>query len=1039
MNETSNLTPHIQKEDFHCVADILSCGLIKLSIPRGEILYANDTFFQLNNCTKEKYKELYQNNLFHQMTLDEAESIKETIIPNSNSLSFYYEYIDEKNTSKHFYLEGKLVNDSTNKKKNIFLCTIEDITNEKIFEQPQFFERFRSEILTKLYGKIFWEYNILNKTLYRYGELDDTYSQDNMIPDFLNNMIEHNYVHKDDEEAFLHFFESLTKGHSFRASVIRLKDYLDCYHWYRIQGSVLFDKNNIPVRIFGTTLNVGKQEKSTVSQTELMKKSEFVKSINEYFKLHHTNPLQHSFVLIEIDNYKSLRRIYGKTLLENIITEAIIELKDTFSNHLLGQLTPSTFGVFYEELFQKSDLILQVQKYQDIVKELYNNPETFSITCSAGIIIENKVSSYNMLYKKALIALSTAQKKGGGFFDFYGHSKAQQVKPPKISVLENTIKSSPTLSFVQKTIDLLNADNIEDALSHYLSHLCQYFKGSHAYIVLKNQVSQTFSSAYQYHIPACTEDIHMLYQYSFELMGNYETFFADNHCFICNTLDEIEQVSPVLADSYRLANVDSFIQYGIYEKNNWIGYIGIDKCYSNESIDSINSLSDTDMAVFYFVGKFINYIIKNLQRKLCMAFPYNRDKLTGLLTFHEFITQGDHILRANTDKKFAVISCDINHFRKYNKNFGITVGNKTLKNYADSLLFSLRENELCTRISDDHFAVLLNYQSEDELFSRLIIRSNNSLYNVKQSPDYFRFDVVYGLYMIEENIQLSEALKKAITARKSLKGYSGIRYAIYNKDIQKKEQETSLLKNKIEYGLNNHEFIPYYQPKYSLVSNELVGFEALVRWQQSAEIIRSPEYFLSALKEDYSIIELDFQIIQCVCKDMRAALKQAQKIYPVSINLSISHLMTTNFIERLLSLIRYYEIPCSYLGFEISEKYYIYFNKEISSLISELKELGFSIIIDDFGSQYSSLNIIRDLDIDAIKVNTTIANPNNLESKENIILKSLIHTAKELDISIYAHKVETKEQAEYFTNLGCETGQGFYYSRPIPFHEINSL
>lgn len=1033
MNETSNFTPDIQKEDFHCVADILSCGLIKLSIPSGEIVYANDTFYQLNNCTKEKYNELYQNNLFHQIEPNEVETIKKRIQPNSNSLSFYYGYIDENNTRKYLYLEGKLVNDSRQPKKRLFLCTIEDMTNQKLFDKPQFFERFRSEILTKLYGKIFWEYDILNKTLYRYGELDGTYSQTKTIPDFLNNMVENNFVHKDDEEAFLHFFESLIKGHNFRASVVRLKDYLDCYHWYRLQGSVLFDNNNTPVRIFGTTLDIGKQEKFTTSQTELMKKSEFIKRINEYFKIHRTNPLQHSFILIEIDNYKSLRRIYGKTLLENIITEAIIELKDAFSNHILGQLTPNTFGVFYEELFQKSDLILQVQKYQDIVKELYNNPETFSITCSAGIIIESKESSYNMLYKKALIALSTAQKKGGGFFDFYGHSKAQEVTPPKLSVLEHTIKDSATLSFVQKTIDLLKADNIEESLSHYLSHLCQYFRGSHAYIVLKNHVSQAFSSTYQYRTPACTEDIHMLYQYSFELMGNYESLFEDEHCFICNNLDEIEQVSPIVADSYRLANVGSFIQYGIYEEGNWIGYIGIDNCSPN------NLLSDNKIAVFYFVGKFITHIIKNLQRKLCMAFPYHRDKLTGLLTYEEFISLGNNILSKNTDKKFVIISCDINHFRKYNENFGITVGNKTLKNYAESLLLSLKENELCTRISDDHFAILLNYKSEDEIFSRLVIRSNDSLYNVKQSPDYYRFDVVYGLYMMEENVPISEAIAKAITARQTLKGYTGVRYAIYNEVIQKKEEETSIIKNNIEFGIKNHEFVPYYQPKYSLTSKELVGFEALARWQQSAEIIKNPEYFLSTLKETYSIIELDFQIIQRVCENIRSAIKQGKEIHPISINLSIAHLMTTNFIERLVSLIRYYEIPCSYLGFEISEKYYVYYNEEITSLIRELKELGFSIIIDDFGSQCSSLNMLRDLDIDAIKLNTTKLNPNCSGNKETIILKALIQMAKELNISIYAHKVETKEQAEYYTDLGCEAAQGFYFSRPLPFHDLNSV
>lgn len=1031
MKETSNQNPQLKTEDLYCIEDILSCGLFKISIQSGEILYANDTFYQLNNCTRENYIDLYQNNLYRQIPSAKVEKLKNSLKASSKTITFYYDILDKENRTICFYLEGKQVIHSDSAKDKVYLCTISDVTNQKLFEEPQFFDRFRSEILTTLYNsKLYWEYNILNNTLYRYGSLEQTYSQEKIIHNYIDTVIQNNYIHKDDEEAFLHFFESLTKGHSFRASVMRFKDNLDRYYWYKLQGSVLLDKNNIPVRIFGTTLEIGKQERLTSSQTELMRKSEFIKSLNEYFKLHRANPLRHSFLLIEIDNYKSLRRTYGKTLLENIIIEAIIELKDTFPNQLLGQITPNMFGVFYEELFEKSDLIMQVKKYQEIVKELYNDPNTFSLTCSVGIMIAHRDSSYNLLYKKAMIALSTAQKKGGGFFDFYGHSKAQQIKPPKVSALENTIKKSSSLTFMQHTLNLLNTDNLEDSLNHYLSHLCQYFQGCHAYIVLKNQVNQSFSCYYHYSTPTCTEDIRMLYQYSFELIGDYETLFEGNHCFVCNDIEEIEQVSPVLADSYRLANVESFAQYGLYENDNWIGYIGIDNCNSQKILTEIK------VALFYFVGNFMNHIIKNLQRKLCMALPYKRDKLTGLLTFDEFITQGNRLLEANQDKNYAVISCDINHFGKYNNNFGFTTGNKTLKNYADSLLMSLGENELCTRISDDHFAILLHYKTEDELFSRLVIRSNNSLYNVKQSPDYYRFDVVYGLCKIEEQVSLLDSLNNAVSARKSLKGYTGTRYAIYNEEIQKKEAAAALLNKQIKNGLLTKQFMPYYQPIISFDTNEIIGFEALARWKQSPKKIKNPDFFLSALKEDYSIIELDFQIIQCVCEDIQLAEKRGNKVYPVSINLSITHLMTTNFIERLLSLIRYYAIPFSYFNFEISEKQFIYLKKEVTSIIMELKELGFSITIDDFGSQFSSLNLLCELDIDAIKLSASDLRLDNSANKQTTIFKSLIQLAEELGITVYADKIETEEQGVFFSSLGCNAGQGFYYSKPQPFKNL---
>lgn len=1034
MKEPIHLMQPIENKEFHYLEDIISAGLIKLSGQTGEVIYANDIFFQLNDITKEEYIQKYHNCLFEQMVPEKAEQLKEQIneaVSNQSPLSFYYKMESGQGESKLLHLHGKPISHEDSPQPFTFLCIIKDVTRQNLYKESHLFEQLCTTILTKLIGSLFWEYDIQTQTLFRYGVLSETYLNNKVIPNYVETILNNNYIHKDDEESFRHFFESLSTGKQYKTAVIRYKDNLEIYNWYQLQGIVLFDNCNTPVRIFGTTKNIGKQEKQEDTQSLLIKKSVFVKKMNEYLKSYKDDSIQHALILIEIDNYNSLKRIHGKTLLENIMTEAVIELKNIFSEQLLGQLSPTTLAVFYYEVQSQKDLIGQLENYVSTISQLYNKPSTFSITCSMGVAIEKGTTTYELFHRKAEIALSTVQKKGGGFFDFYGHSKTQQIVQKKISPFEKTIKSSADLSFLQQTLALLENTDIENALYHYLFHVCQYYNASHAYIMLKNQVEQTLSVSYQYSTPNYFSDINALYQYPFELVGDYIKLFDSNNCYFCNDLLEVEQISPVIAESYRLAGVTSFWQYALYSDGYCIGFLGIDFCSEQEATEN------SQITSFYFMGKFLSYIIKNLQRQRCMSLPYHRDKLTKLLSFHEFLRHGETIVPKNPAIKFAAISCNINNFKSYNKNYGIAIGNKILKKYAHELLLSLKENELCTRISADDFALLLTYNNSiEELFSRLVIYSNNSLCNTKQMPDYYRFDVIYGICPLSESLNLTDAFQKAIRARKSLKGYTGNQYAVYNSEFEQQEIIRYSFKKSLEDGLNENQFLPYYQPKFSLTDNKLVGFEALARWKQESQQLKYPKEFLSIMEENNHAIELDFQIIQAICKDLHTTMKYSEKIYPVSINLSITHLMTTNFIERLLHIVRCYQIPLSYLKFEISEDFFHHYQTETFCFISELKELGFSITIDNFGNHCSSFNILREFDIDSINLDVSFFQNKYNSSKEQIIAKTIVELANTLKISVNVKNLEKPEQIKTLCELGCNTAQGFAFSQALPFEQI---
>lgn len=907
----------------------------------------------------------------------------------------------------------------------------EEIINT-LYQNPYFLEQLHSTIVPSLIHAIFWEYDIATKTMHRYGTLSETYSEESTISNYTETLLNKNIIHKDDKTSFSRFFERLSTDRTFMTSTMRYQNQFDVYNWHCLQGMTLLDESGNPVRIFGTITNIEKQKSDEISPAPLMKKSKFSKTITDYLKLYRNSPFEHCFLMIELDNYDQNRRTFGKTLLENITSDAIIELKNIFSEQILGQLSPSTFVVFYPEVKNKKAFLKQMSDYINIVQQLYDDPDTFSMACSIGVTLEHDMSDFLHLHQKSLVALHTAQNKGGNCFDFYGELKKQKTsKTP--TPLEEALNSSPNFSFLQQCFDLLENNDVESAIYHYLFQVCQYYKADHTYIMLKNQVEETFSVAYQYSTPTCVGDISSLYQFPIELADEYMKLFDSNHCYFCSDFSEIEKVAPSIVDSYRLTKVDSFLQYAFYENDDCIGMLGIDICSEQSDIQP------EQLASFYFIGKFLDYMLKKLQRKCCTALPYNRDKLTGLLSFPEFIHYGEQLIRENATTNYALISCNIHNFKGYNKNYGITTGNKILKEFADSLLISLRDNEICTRVSADQFALLLTYDTLDEkLLSRLVTHSNHSLHNPQSLPDYYRLDVGYGICPISESSSFIDAFEKAVRAKNSLKVYSGNRYAIYGEERKIEEEKIDLLKKSFQEGFENEQFIPYYQPKFSLEDNKLVGFEALARFNRPSCDLKYPNDFLSIMEEDYDTIELDFQIIQAVCKDLQTALSTSQKVYPVSINLSPAHLITTNFANRLMFLVEHYQVPISYLQFEITEDFFKYHKEEAICFISELNELGFSVILDNFETNYASFHLLYDIDISAINLDISFFEKKYPSKKEEILSRKMIETANELGIKINVKKIEEQSQLDTLPKSDCESAQGFYFSRALPFEQIQN-
>ena len=258
---------------------------------------------------------------------------------------------------------------------------------------------------------------------------------------------------------------------------------------------------------------------------------------------------------------------------------------------------------------------------------------------------------------------------------------------------------------------------------------------------------------------------------------------------------------------------------------------------------------------------------------------------------------------------------------------------------------------------------------------------------------------------------------------------------IYNETLEKEIEKEHDIELNMQQALENEEFEVYYQPKINVKTNKIEGVEALVRWKKGDKII-PPSDFIPIFEKNQFIIKLDTYILKKVCKDLEEWKKKYKNISMplVSVNVSKEHLTRKNFKSEYESIVKKRGINPKEIEIEITETATI--EKDIISMIKEIKEAGFIISIDDFGTGYSSLSMLQDMSIDTIKIDKIFIDQINLNDTKKNIIEYIILIAKKLKIKTVAEGVENKEQVEYLKKLGCDFIQGYYYFKPLTKKEF---
>lgn len=471
------------------------------------------------------------------------------------------------------------------------------------------------------------------------------------------------------------------------------------------------------------------------------------------------------------------------------------------------------------------------------------------------------------------------------------------------------------------------------------------------------------------------------------------------------------------------------------------GLNGANKRYSveyyNEKLDAW--LSTTASTVEMLDGKKM-YLLCSSDVTSFIDRVISKDPLTGLLTLPKFEAEAMKLIASRNDLNYAIVYSDFDKFKYINDEWGYSLGNEILKFFAANISKFLEPGELFCRISGDSFVNLFIYRDKSEFLERIkfIFYTINQAYRArfpKVNPI-----IISGLYfMTKDDGVLSIAMDKANTARKRLKGFHKSTLSIYDENLHKTLTKEKIIENQMYDALKNHEFIVYMQPKIDLNSLNIVGAEALVRWKNQNGELMNPAEFIPVFEKNGFILEMDFYVYEEAFKMLRNWLDMGKKEIIISINVSRLHIDDDNFIQKLEKLLEKYRIPSRLIEIEITESIFMNELDRLQRFISTLRSKGFLISIDDFGSGFSSLNLLKTLPIDIIKLDKDFFTYNVMDEKDKIIIANIINLAKGLGLKVISEGVETMDQALFLKENNCDMVQGYFFFKPMPMEELGKL
>lgn len=565
---------------------------------------------------------------------------------------------------------------------------------------------------------------------------------------------------------------------------------------------------------------------------------------------------------------------------------------------------------------------------------------------------------------------------------------------------------------------LVDSEDLRDDLPH--DEVILDATGKVVAQILTNEAVKTFRDEYSF------------FDYALEAMAeeDYARFAQEYNERIAAG---VPGVSTAIIDKGRM----TFIYYPIQESDGW----SVMNCYPENVITTLIQAIEVKAIVMFMIIVFIMafaaiLIIRYLsdERKRVSELEF-LDGLTGVYNRNAFVSHTEKTLRENKNLPYYMICFDVINFRIINETYGHERSDVIIKAMADACGEAFGHNEAYGRLTADVFVALTVDDGEED--ERIEFIENKVAEAARKvfinHPIKFKRGR-YEIINIEESV--NRMIDKANIARKYVDNNKAQYACQYSENLMNDARKAEEIESRMEQALKDGEFKPYLQGKFNMVENKVAGAEALVRWIRPDGSVVPPGDFIPLFEQNGFVEKIDFYMLEEICKYLRRMIDEGREVYRVSVNQSRYLMNDPEYVSRVKEILLRYRIPVGLIELELTETVFFHEKDRMIKMMNELKHMNVNLSIDDFGSGYSSFNILKDVPFDVLKIDREFLSDSVHTEKGKWILQEIVEMAHGLGMSVICEGVETQEQADLLVSINCHYAQGFYYTRPIPMEEF---
>ena len=415
----------------------------------------------------------------------------------------------------------------------------------------------------------------------------------------------------------------------------------------------------------------------------------------------------------------------------------------------------------------------------------------------------------------------------------------------------------------------------------------------------------------------------------------------------------------------------------------------------------------------------------------------DHDTLSGLLSRSGFDKRVRMIIDGHPNESYLLVYGDIDRFKVYNDLFGAPAGDRLLADIGAMIRDLMPAGAAAARLRADHFVCCCSRSSFDP--DRMLAALDAWFASYRED---FTFFVRLGIFPIDDpSLDVNLMCDRALLALRSAKsGYVGSKYVFYDEKLRSSVLKEQELAGEMIAALEGGQFVPYFQPQYRYATGRMIGAEVLARWNHPAKGLLGPTEFIPVFERNGLIATFDYYMWEQACRCLRMWIdgRGVEGAPRLSVNLSRADIYRSDLCTYLKGLVERYDVPAELLHLEITESAYMEAPEQLIGAVTKLRAAGFVVEMDDFGSGYSSLNTLKDVPVDVLKLDMGFLGA-SASSRGGLILASVVRMARWLDLPLIAEGVETKQQAAYLASVGCDYMQGYLFSKPVDRETFEKL